>query len=208
MPIQLRLDELTSTLDFDMAAQGLEAALQSRQLLPAGASLPQIWPSSLPAICTSLDLSTAPQIVDLNPADPVLAKKFALFKRYRAALQRIEVNALVVRLEQSTANVAMPALRLQAAVDVNAAADDDQAWVTLGTLPGASLGEVIDLPFTYAPGGESFLEAQLLGAAPRIALRTRGLLKYDTDVDPLRPGGMISLRIILATTFFVALDKL
>ena len=209
VPIQVRIDDFTTTLDLAKTTAFLEATLKAQGVLaPESAGLPELWPASLRNIEQTVDLSSSPQAINLNPNDPNQAKKYAQLKQYTAALQRIEINKLILRFEDNTANIDIPSLQLQAAAGLTANADDNKAWLTIGTVPGSTARVVSDQEFTFEPGGESFLDAQLSSELKQFSVRTRGALTFKTKDTPQRPTGHVTVRLILIATFFVSPEKL
>lgn len=239
VPIQLRLDEFTIDLSIDDAVDGV-----ADQLLPPDSpGLPELWPVGFPDVCYDTVIATNPEEggrIDLTPDPEVDPDQAELFQPINDGLvSRIEIDRMVVRVEQNTLNVPLPPFEVQAADDIDASADDRRAWRTLGTVGGAALtptcgqlangaeaidavapGEVADLEFEWARGGESFLDAQLGdesclmrqleedGVADplkckELALRVRTRLALDTAENGQKPRGEVSLRLILVATFFV-----
>jgi hypothetical protein len=209
VPLKLRIDEFTTSLDVDQTTAQLEASLRTQGLLPTGSiALPELWPSSMPAIRYEVSLLSAPQAINLTPSDPNQQKKYAQVMQYAHAINRIEINHVVLRVESNSLNVDLPSLKLEGAADMNASPFDRKAWQTLGVLPAGKAAQTADLPLEFIPGGETFLDDALSSDTKRFAIRTDGLLTFDTSVNPHRPRGKASLRVILEATFFVALDKL
>ncbi|HET6346956.1 MAG TPA: hypothetical protein VFH51_18620 [Myxococcota bacterium] len=209
VPLRLRVDEFTTAIDLDKTTAELEATLQGQGLLPAGsAGLPEIWPDSMPAIRYTVSLQSPPQVINLTPDDPAQKKKYAQVMQYAQAINRIEVNRVALRVEANSLNVDLPALRLEGASDMDASPYDRKAWQTVGNIPSGAAREAADLPMTFVPGGATFLDSALSSAAKRFALRTNGALVFDTDVNPQKPHGKATLRVIMEATFFVAVDKL
>lgn len=240
VPIQLKLDEFVIDLSIDNAVDTV-----STQLLPPGSpGLPEVWPEGFPDVCYDALIATDPEEggqIDLTP-DPVEDPDNAeLFKPINDGLvSRIEIDRLIVRVETNTLNVPLPPVEVQAADDIDANPDDRRAWRTLGAVGGTELpptcaqleagaapaqavppGQVADLEFEWARGGESYLDAQLAdesciekqlmegdGAADplkckELALRARTRLSLDTADQKQKPRGQVSLRLILVATFFV-----
>ncbi|MCC7380489.1 MAG: hypothetical protein IT384_01565 [Deltaproteobacteria bacterium] len=96
--------------------------------------------------------------------------------------------------------------------------DGCQAGATIPQLLGP--GETAELPLVFARGGESFLLQQLADercderqqanggtvnplACKELALRARTTLVFDTAKWPALPKGSLTLRLIIAATFFV-----
>lgn len=215
VPIILRIDTFTSSIDVENTIEKIETGLKTKGLLPPqAAGIPEIWPDSLPHLTYTQDLSSGPQAVNIS------GDQYAAFLKYQSALDRIELNDLVVRIEQNTANIDLPSMTLQAANGITPNPDDPHAWTSVGTLPGANLipgatadapgtPPIEDLQFSFLPGGETYLDGQLSAKGPiQFSLRTRGVYRYDTDVDKYRPHGQMTLRIILIATIFVAPEKL
>jgi hypothetical protein len=218
IPVSLRVDSFTTTLDIEASIEQVEAALKTSGVLPAGAAgIPEMWPPSLPHITYTQDITSQPQAINISGDQPQYAQIF----QYKSAVQRVELNQLVLRLEQNSTNIDLPGATLQAAAGLTPNPDDPKVWITLGTLPpalqkAAAPGDtptppVEDLAFTFLPGGETFIDSQLStdGTQPiQFALRTRGVFTLDTAKSPYRPHGKITLRIILMATFFVSPERL
>ena len=222
VPIILRIDTFTSTIDVESTIEKIETGLKTKGLLPPqAAGIPEIWPDSLPHITYVQDLSSAPQAINISPDQAQYAQLF----KYQAALQRIELNDLVVRIEQNSSNISLPSMALQAADGVagnpnGPNPDDPHAWTAIGSLPGADvtpsatpggpqIPPIKDLQFSFVPGGETYLDGKLsTQGAIQFSLRTRGVFRYDTAVNKYRPHGAMTLRIILVATIFVAPEKL
>ena len=230
VPIQLKLDEFVIDLSIDNAVDAV-----STQLLPPGSpGLPEVWPDGFPDICYDALIATDPGDggrVDLTPdpnEDPEQAELFAPIND--GLVSRIEIDRLIVRVETNTLNVDLPPIEVQAADDIDANPADRRAWRTLGAVGGAGLspncaqmedgaqpiiavpaGEVADLEFDWARGGESYLDAQLADencegdplSCKQLALRARTRLSLDTAQQRQKPRGRVSLRLILVATFFV-----
>jgi hypothetical protein len=239
VPIQLRLDEFVIDLTLDDAIDGV-----STQLLPPGSpGLPEVWPDGFPDVCYDALIATDPEDggqIDLTPDPAEDPEQAELFQPINDGLiSRIEIDRLVVRVETNTLNVGLPPIEVQAADQIDAQTEDRRAWRTVGTVGGTELsptcaqrnggaagapavepGEVADLEFEWARGGESFLNAQLAderclenqmidgGVADplkckEMALRVRTRLSLDTADQKQKPRGDVSLRLILVATFFV-----
>jgi hypothetical protein len=208
VPIQLRIDDFVTTIDMGATTTLLEAALHGTGLLPPQAGIPEIWPNSLPRVTYTQSLLSPPLRVEIPPSDPAQAKKYADILKYRNAIVRIEFNELVMRFEQNTLNIDLPALTLQAADKSTANPDDRKAWLNIGTVPITPGGQVVDQAFIFADGGESFLDDQLAKNPIQFAIRTNGLFVFDTAVNGNRPSGKAVIRVIIVATFFIALDRL
>jgi hypothetical protein len=205
IPVTLTIDSFTFDFSLDDVATEALGSLSSGGSLPTDLeSLPGLWPTSLPAIQYHTIYSVPGVPIDLTPdADSPEAGTYDMINQAEAAIARIELNRLIVRIEASTLTIDLPSLKLQIADDKNAAPNDRQAWQTLGTLPGASPGEVKDLEFEYAPGGESLLNQQLTDEHKEFALRVQADLNINTVANPRLPGGAATLRLILVPTFFI-----
>ena len=204
IPIQLRIDQFTSSIDFDNLLTQMEAKLQSQGVVPGGVHLPETWPSTLPPVHFVTTLQSPAFAVDLSSSSGSLAQ----FNQYRKVLDRVEINDLVLRLEENTLSLPLPALEVQVASGLNVNPDDIANWVTVGALPTASPQAVTDLDFKFVPGGESFVDEQIGGADAQFSLRTNGVFDYDTSLEPQTPRGTVTLRLIIVATIFVALEKL
>lgn len=201
IPIRLTIDEFTFPFSVDEIAAEATGNLTSGGSLPGGiTTLPELWPQSLPAIKFHTVYTVPSQAVDIqslmddNGVDSGLIEK---------AIKRIELNQLIVRVETSSLSIALPPLKLQLADKKDANANERLAWQTIGTLPGADPGEVVDLPFTFSPSGESLLSQQLTDEERAFALRVQADIDIDTDKNPRLPAGAATLRLILVSTFFV-----
>lgn len=238
VPVQLKIDQITIGLSLDEAIDGLASEVQTSGVLPPGTSgIPEVWPAELPDVCFEYLASTPVEDgrIDLTPDasdDPDAAKAFEAINE--GIVDRIELDGLWMRVEENTLNVPLPVVEVQAADSIDAAGDDRRQWRTLGTIGGAALsdgcggttpdaaqpGELIDLEYLPAIGGESFLNAQLAdsdclerqmaaGGTPDIqnckefSLRARTRATLDTAKNPNRPRGSTRLRLIIAATFFV-----
>lgn len=215
VPIILRIDTFTSSIDIESTVEKIETGLKTKGLLPPqSAGIPEVWPDSLPHLTYTQDLSSGTQAINIS------GDQYATFLKYQKALDRIELNELVVRIEQNTANIDVPGMTLQAADGLTPNPDDPHAWTAVGTLPGAKVTPgatpdapvtppITDLQFSFLPGGETYLDSKLSAQGPiQFSLRTRGVYRYDTDVDRYRPHGQMTLRIILVATIFVAPEKI
>lgn len=232
VPVQLVLDEFAIDLDLDGALETVAPQL----LPPDSPGLPERWPEDFPDVCWDALVTTDPDMggrIDLTPgedADPEAAEKFGPIND--GLVDRIEIDRLVVRVETNTLNVPLPVIQVQAADDIEASGDDRRAWRTIGAVGGVDLpppcserteetsagrvvapGELEDLEFVWARGGESYLNAQLADETCReeaspdrckeLSLRARTRLAFDTAEEPSRPRGQVRLRLILVATFYV-----
>ncbi len=242
VPVELRIDQVTIDLSLDDAVGGLVQQVNGSGLLPPGTgTIPEVWPEALPDVCFEYVASTEVEDgrIDLTPdpaEDPENAELFGAIND--GIVDRIELNGLWVRVEQNTLNVPLPVVEVQAADSIEATGDDRRQWRTLGGIGGPELsggcdvnspavadaaqpGELIDLEYTPAIGGESFLNAQLAdsnclqrqmdaGESPdpqackEFTLRARTRATLDTAKNPNRPRGAVRLRLIIAATFFVS----
>ena len=213
VPVEIRIDEFTFDLSLDSLLGDLGTQLAGTGMLPAGGTLPEIWPNEahgnlLPDIKYTLPLRTDPMAINLNPApDSPDYDKYKKINEAGKVVNRIEINRLVLRIEQSDLTVAIPELKLQMADDVAANPDDREAWYTLGKLPSADPKFVGDLEFDWMPGGESFFGFQLGDEQKAFAVRASSNITIDTAVNPVLPRGQAKLRLILVATFFVEPTK-
>jgi hypothetical protein len=209
IPVRMRVDEFTMEVSLDKVMDDLFAQLQAQGVMPLGSkSLPVLWPDSLPDIQYRAVLGTPPVPVDLTPpADSPDASKYKQINKVKQVIQRIEINRLILRIEQSNLTMALPELTLQVADDKDARPDDRLAWRTIGTLPGADIGYVGDLELTFVPSGESFLNSQLMDDAKEFAIRIASKVDVDTSKNKVMPSGKAAIRLILVATFFVAPEK-
>lgn len=240
VPVQIRLDELTIPFNIDEELAGIAPTI----LPPGSTGLPERWPDELPDVCFDMFVSTDPDKggrVDLTPdpvKDPENAQKFAAIND--GLINRIELDDLVIRLDTNTLNVPLPVVEVQAADKLDADPTDRRAWRTVGWVGGTELptpcgapgsaasttagqaaapGELKDIEFTFARGGESYLDAQLAddacanptaGGPPvdltkckELSLRARTRFKLDTRTNRDRPRGAITMRLIVVATFYV-----
>jgi hypothetical protein len=212
VPLQIRIDDLTMELPLDEAVEGAyQQFLASGFLSAETPALPELWPDSLPDIVYKTRLLTPAIPVDLSPEPPAEgeepdpdADKYAQINDAKNAIQRIEMNKFVLRIEQSTLSVTLPELFLQIADKKDANPKDRLAWWTVGRLPATPEARWVgDLEFEFEPGGESLLNGQLADDEKELAMRVVGNVVIDTAVNPARPSGTASLRLILIATFFV-----
>ncbi len=235
VPVTVRLDELTLDFVLDDAVAGIEEGLRGAGLIaPEAAGLPEVWPEELPPVCWATLVSSdevEPLPVDLTPdpaVDPEGARDFEVVNG--GLISRIELDRVVLRVEENTANVGLPPLEIQASDVLAPDADDRRAWSTIGRLGGRPLapgcgsagdaapvigpGQVGDLELVWQEGGESFLGNQLMDPeclerqsdplkCKELSLRARSRLRFDTAVSPQRPHGTMKLRVIVVATFYV-----
>jgi hypothetical protein len=207
--VRLRLDELTTAIDADSIMNDTLRQFSSLGVLSFNsAPMPELWPSSMPAVTFKQAFTSPPIVLDLTPppGSPD-EEKYASVNQAAGLIRRIEVNRLVLRVEENTLTTAIPALTVQVADDMNASPDDRQAWRTIGTVPGASPGFIGDLEFVYHPGGESFLVSQLSDDTKELAVRAKGTFEINTDQNPRLPAGKASVRLIIVATFLVDAAK-
>jgi len=199
IPITVRIDQFTTSFSVDDFIDDAEAELLTQGVLPAGTTgIPEIWPEILPDVKYQSLYTTAPIEINLNE------ERYDDINRAEAAIKRIEINRFIVRMESSTLSISLPQLSIQAADDRNADPDDRQAWRPIGTIPATpTQGFVGDQDFVFSPGGEVFLFDQFMDDEKELALRVQGLLEIDTAINPLRPSGEASVRVITELTFFV-----
>jgi len=209
-PIRLHVDEFTMPISLDDTMNNVFAELQAQGVFPASSqSLPVLWPSSLPDVQYQGVFTTPPIPIDLNPpAGSPDAGKYGAINSVKDAIQRIEINRFILRLEQNTMTAAVPAFDLQIADDPDADPADRFAWRTIGNLPAAPAGYVGDLELTFVPSGESYLESQLSDQAKSFALRVTGVISLDTTQSGRMPAGAATARMILVATFYLKPDKL
>ena len=205
IPIAIRIDEFTIDFDVGETITNMLGQLQSSGVLGLDLSdFPDKWPDELPDIRYSTKLETPLLPIDLSPDDAAGQDKYESINKYADAIERIEFNHLVLRLEENTLTIKLPALTLQAADKVNSNVNDRRAWNTIGTLPEAkNIGQPEDLTFAYARGGESYFASQLSDESKELALRAVGTLVFDTNENPRRPSGKVKLRLIAEVTFFI-----
>lgn len=205
VPIRLRIDEFTLDLELDEMVQDSLQEFKALGLFPPETQyLPEIWPASLPAVQYRMGLSAPPIPVDLTPEPGSDDEdKYKDIAAAAGVVKRIELNRLVVRIEASSINVALPEMRLQVADDKDADPEDRLAWHTIGTIPGAEPGIVGDIEFQFLPGGESFLNSQLGDEEKEFAVRLKSNLEVDTDQNPRLPAGRARIRLIVVATFFI-----
>jgi hypothetical protein len=238
VPVQLRLDELTIPFSLDDALKDVGPSI----LPPGSTGLPERWPDELPDVCFDVFISTDPDKggrIDLTPdpnVDPEGAERFAPVND--GLIGRIELDELVVRVETNSLNVPLPVVEVQAADAIDADPKDRRAWRTIGSIGGTELpapcnaiggttdegesvapGELKDVAFEFARGGESFLDGQLADErcgdpsesggvvdtlkCKELSLRARTRLRLDTRESRDRPRGAVTLRLIVVATFYV-----
>jgi hypothetical protein len=208
VPVELRIDEFQFELSVDSLLGDLGTQLAGAGILGGGA-LPEIWPNKdhgdlLPDINYTLPLKTEPIAVDLTPpSDSPDYDKYKKINEAGKVVNRIEINRLVLRIEQSTLTIAVPELRLQMADEPTASPDDREAWYTLGKLPTVDPLYVGDVDFEWAPGGESFFNFQLGDDKKEFAVRALSDIVIDTAKNPVLPRGVGKLRLILVATFYI-----
>jgi hypothetical protein len=205
IPVRLRVDEFTMEIALDDLVGQSFGELKAQGLFPAETqALPEFWPASLPAVRFSTIMASPPVPVDLTPdKDDPDFKKYEQINKAEQAVNRIELNRLVLRVDTSTLSIALPELRMQIADTADADPNDRLSWETIGTIPSAAPGFVGDLDFTFSPGGESYLNAQLADDAKEFAMRVLGKVVIDTDENPRLPAGAAQVRLIIVATFFV-----
>lgn len=224
IPVRLRIDEFTMELALDDLVDQALADFKGQGLFPAETeALPELWPQSLPDIKYRALLAAPPVPVDLTPEDTggggsgggggvgggdgtdglIDPEKYEMINKAEAAINRIELNRLILRIEQSTLSIALPELRFQVADEPDADPNDRLAWETIGRMPTAEPGFIGDIEFTFDPGGETYLNNQLMDEKKEFAMRVRGTLELDTEQNPRLPSGAAAIRLILVATFFV-----
>ena len=125
----------------------------------------------------------------MSEGDPNF-EEFELINLVADAINRIELNRFVLRIDRSNLNITLPELELQIADDKDADPEDRFAWRTVGKIPAeAEPGFVGDIDFEYDVGGESFLNAQFLDDAREFALRVRGDVSVRHRARPHSPSG-------------------
>jgi hypothetical protein len=202
-------DSFTLTIDLDEAVRGLETTLKAQGILPSSSSgLPDVWPAELPNIRYTAELPGDVQGFDLNPEDEEEAEKYKLINEFSDLIRRIEINHLILRLEKNTMSIAVPPLTIRGSNDYDANPEDPDQWQALGSFDGADLSEVTDVALNFAKGGENFLNTQLLDEAKKFTLQAQGSFTYDTAVNPRKPSGAVTMRVILDTTVFVDTDNI
>ena len=205
IPVQLRVDEFTMEIALDDLVGQAFTELKSQGLFPAETqALPELWPANLPAVKLSTIMASPPVPVDLTPeeGDPDF-EKYKEINKAQQAINRIEFNRLVLRVDQSSLSIALPQLRMQVADAKDADPNDRLAWETIGSIPAAEPGFVGDLAFTFKPGGETFLNEQLADDEKELSMRVLGDVEVDTATNPRLPSGAASVRLIIVATFFV-----
>jgi hypothetical protein len=135
-------------------------------------------------------------------------KNFKKFEKINKDVEivRIELNALVVRVEQNSTNIALPEVAVQIAdMDIDEPLPhelDNRAWWTIGTIPPLEPGAVTDLQFQWRNGGESFMNYQLGDVQKKFQVRAQANVVFDTAVNDARPRGRAKVRLIVLATFF------
>lgn len=205
VPVRVRIDEFTMEFSIDEAIKDAFTGLKSSGLLPAQTgALPELWPQSLPRVQYTTVFTSPPVPVDLTP-DPESPdfKKYEAINNAAGAINRIEINRMILRVEQSTLSVPLPELQLQVAPDATTDPAERRAWRTVAVAKASPPGFVGDVEFVFEPSGESFLNSQLSDEARDFAIRIRGRVHLDTDENPRLPRGAAGLRLIIVATFFV-----
>ncbi len=235
LPLSIRIDSITiDDLDLDSIIGTLEEGLVDQGVLPDGlVHLPGIWEEgALPRLVYKRFFKSDATDVNVDPDDPENADKseFKILKQVSPLVRRVEFNRLVVRFEENTINMPLPAIRVQLADDPNAHEDDRAAWRTVGVIPATppdKIGKPHDLEVEWAPGGQLLFDQQLRDDEKKFAVRVSGVLCVDTgETDPLkadlvdldpnsgcpdgrtnaqkkqRPRGKATLRLIVIGTFY------
>lgn len=209
VPVRLRIDEFTMEFSADEVLGTAFAELVSTGLLPPEtAALPELWPASLPRVQYATVFSSPPVPVDLTPEPGTPEfKKYEQINKAAGAVNRIELNRLVLRVEQSSLSVGLPELRLQVADSPDTDPLERRAWRTIAVAEATEPGFVGDREFEFVPSGETYLNAQLSDEARDFAMRIQGKLELDTDENPRLPSGAAKIRLIVVATFFVAPEQ-
>lgn len=206
VPVRVRIDEFTMEVALDDVVDAAFSEMQAQGLFPPESrGLPVIWPNSLPNVRYRTVFTTPGVPIDLTPepGSPE-AEKYAEINKVEDAIRRIELNRIVLRVEQNSLTVDLPALDFQVADEPDARGDDRLGWRTVGRLPSAPAGVIDDYEVELIPSGESYLNAQLADEAKEFAMRVRGRIDLDTTANGGRlPGGSAVVRMIVVATFFV-----
>jgi hypothetical protein len=205
IPVRLRIDEFTMEIALDDLVQQAFQALKSQGLFPPETrDLPELWPASLPAVKYRALLASEPIPVDLTPEpDSPDFEKYEPINKAEQAINRIELNRLILRIDVNTLSISLPELRLQVADAPDADPTDRLSWETIGVIPSAPPGFVGDLELEFIAGREILLNAQFMDEEKELALRVVGNVELDTEVSPRLPSGSAQIRMIVVTTFFV-----
>lgn len=205
VPIRIIIDEFAMELSLDELIDQAFGELKGQGLFPATAqAMPVLWPTSLPDISYKTIFASPPVPVDLTP-DPgsADADKYEMINKAEAAVTRIEMNRLILRIDASTLSIPLPELRFQIADSATADPNDRLAWETVGIIPSAAARFVGDIEFEFVPGGESYFNAQFMDDEKELALRVLGKIDFDTSVQRELPSGRALTRFIIVATFFV-----
>lgn len=202
---QLPFDSMDpQTIDIDKFSDDITNELVRRGVLPPGVDfIPEVWPASLPDVKYSSPLKTSPYRIDLSPDTITPGSSDELIKVLTDAVYRVELNRVVVRVEQNTANIPIPEMSIQVADDKDADPSDFSAWQTVGIFPGIEAETVGDVDLEWKPGGQGFFAGQLLDDKKEMAVRIDGSLEIDTQKHNERPRGVLSVRFIVVTTVYV-----
>lgn len=210
VPVQLRIDEFSIDVNTEDWISVAEDTLKSTGFLPSDAvGIPEMWPNSLPDIKYDLEIVSPAIPIDLTPeADTEAdAAQYEQINTAQKVVNRIEINELILRVDRSNLSIDLPTLELQIADTPDAHPDNRRAWTTIGILEGAKAGQVMDARFEFVRGGETYLNTQLFEPEREFALRVKGRMTIDTEVNPNRPSGQARFRLIALATFYLTPRK-
>ncbi len=212
IPVQLTIDHFTVDVNIEDWLGVAEQSLQSSGFLPGESlGIPEKWPDSLPHIHYDLEVVSPPIPLDLTPDaededDPNKAQ-YEQVNAAQKAIKRVQIDDLILRVERSNLSIDLPSLELQVADDPNEHPNNRRAWITIGILDGPKANEVGDIRFRFSKGGETYLNTQLAEEEREFALRIKGKMSLNTALNPDRPRGQATFRIITRTTFYVLPEK-
>jgi hypothetical protein len=211
IPVQITIDHFTVDVNIEDWVGVAEKSLQSTGFLGESVGIPEKWPDSLPHIHYDLEVVSPPIPLDLTPDaegedDPNKAQ-YEQIDAAQKAIKRVQIDDLILRVERSNLSIDLPSLELQVADDPNEHPNNRRAWITIGILDGPKANEVGDIPFRFSKGGETYLNTQLAEEAREFALRIKGKMSLNTALNPDRPRGQATFRIITRTTFYLLPEK-
>ena len=205
IPVRLRVDQFAVDVDLGDAIERAESELLAQGILPEGSrGIPAIWPSDLPRVQYTVDLTSPPVPVDLTPEEGGENEDaYRAINQAGQIVNRLEINRLILRLERSDVSVPLPELEVQVADTLDADPNDRLAWYTIGRIDRGEVGVLQDLEFRFTEGGESYLNAQMGDKNREFSLRVRGKASIDTDELTEIPRGLLRVRFITEATFFI-----
>ena len=205
VPIEIHIDEFQMALSLDDIMDEAFNDLKGQGIFAGTTSaLPVLWPKSMSDLRYSIPFASPPVSIDLDPEEGTEeAEKYQAINNLKDAINKIEFNRLVLRIEENSLTMALPELRFQVADQLDARVDDRLAWHTIGSIPQTEPGFVGDLELLFVPSGESFLNVQLSDDEKKFSIRVTGRLDIDTSITPRLPSGKVTVRLIAITTFYL-----